>query len=90
MIHELAPRVRQPSDIPAFLVYWLKSFLEVTMSFLSAAASCPSASRGSDRERPLADDIPVIDAENAEGSSRAVGPLSRESEQPAELSLIHI
>ena len=53
------------------------------MSLLSAAASCP-VSRGSDRERPLANDIPVIDAENAEGSSRAVGPLSRESEQPAE------
>ena len=44
------------------------------MSFLSTAASCPSVSRGSDRERPLADDIPIIDAENAEGSSRAVGP----------------
>ena len=53
------------------------------MSFLSAAASCSSVSRGSDRERPLADDIPIIDAEDAEGSSRAVGPLSRESEQPA-------
>jgi len=52
------------------------------MSFLSAGASCPSVSGGSDRERPLADDIPIIDAENAEGSSRAVGPLSRESEQP--------
>ena len=35
-----------------------------------------------DRERPRGDDVPIRDAESAEGSSQVVGPLSRESAEP--------
>jgi len=53
------------------------------MSSLSATTSFSSVSGGPNRERPLADDALMRDAESAEGSSQAVGPLSRESAKPA-------
>ena len=59
------------------------------MSSLSATTSFSSVSGGLNRKMPLADDALIRDAESVEGSSQAIGLLSRESAEPA-LSFVRL